>query len=361
MSLFQLPPETLFQIFDLVGSSYFRSDLSRLTVCKQWSLFARTTCFHDFYVTSKTLRRLLSSPYVQKSLPLVQDSVKLVDVRLTGLRDWSPAPPPQDAPQTADNRNVKSSITSRGREARGARMKELDKDLVRLAAMIKHSPKLRTLRIQAASERSAVQIPRPDYLFLPTIHAFLSTATNLTSLELDLSGSQLRPHPDQEEHSEGLHMCTRIAALLTTLRRLRLRLRTICPDVLKPTQHHGTKLRLTELLINLSLYHEAPHYHTTKNGHATCCGSPSGGFPQLSADLERQAHVLAAQMTAPKCVRVLTHDVPFMTMRAFDVLTGQNVVLHEKAEWDDDGIVIEGELEDQEARYHASRSWTPIA
>ena len=234
-------------------------------------------------------------------------------------------------------------------------MKELDKDLVRLAAMIKHSPKLRILRIQAASERSAIQRPRPDYLFLPTIHVFLSS-TNLTSLELDLSGTQLLPRPDQE-HSEGLHMCTRIAALLTTLRRLRLRLRTICPDVLKPTQH-STKLRLSELLINLSLYHEAPQYHNTRNGHATCCGSPSGGFLQLSADLEYQAQVLAAQMAAPKCVRVLTHDVPFMTMRAFDVLTGKSVVLHEDAEWDDDGIVIEGELEDQEARFHALRSRT---
>ncbi|KAK0747294.1 hypothetical protein B0T21DRAFT_343089 [Apiosordaria backusii] len=37
MSLLKLPPEILVQIFDHVGSSYFRSDLSRLAVCKQWS------------------------------------------------------------------------------------------------------------------------------------------------------------------------------------------------------------------------------------------------------------------------------------------------------------------------------------
>ncbi|KAF1979311.1 hypothetical protein BU23DRAFT_576932 [Bimuria novae-zelandiae CBS 107.79] len=275
MSLLQLPPETLIQIFDYVGSYYFRSDLSRLTVCKQWSKFAHTTCFRDFYVTQKTLRRLLSSPYVESSLPLVKDS---------------------------------------GRAVRAAWTTELNNDLLYLATIIKQSRKLRILRIlriQATKRR--------DYLFLSTIRAFLS-ASNLTSIKLDLCGTRLIPHQSQE-HGEGFHVCTSIAA---------------------PYYATTTNLRLNEMLINLSLSNESPL--TTSAAHATCCGSSPGGFLQLKADMEKQAQDLVAQMAAPKIVRILTHALPSIEMRAFDVLTGRNVTLSEGAEWDDDGEAIEDEV-----------------
>jgi hypothetical protein len=181
-----------------------------------------------------------------------------------------------------------------------------------------------------------------DYLCLSTISAFLS-ASNLTSLELDLCGTRLIPHQSQE-HGEGFHVCTSIAALLTTLRHLRLRMRTTCAEVLKPRQH-STNLRLNEVLINLSLSNESPL--TTSAAHATCCGSSPGAFLQLKADMEKQAQVLVTQMEAPKIVRILTHALPGIAMRAFDVLTGRNVTLSEGAEWDDDGGVIEDEVSDE--------------
>lgn len=55
MLLLQLPAEILFQKFEDVGSHYFRSDIARLTVCKKWNAFARTPCFHDLQITTKTL------------------------------------------------------------------------------------------------------------------------------------------------------------------------------------------------------------------------------------------------------------------------------------------------------------------
>ncbi|KAF1835637.1 hypothetical protein BDW02DRAFT_597127 [Decorospora gaudefroyi] len=250
MSLLQLPSETLIQIFDYVGSSYFRSDLSRLAVCKQWSKFAHTACFRDFYVTQKTVRRLLSSPYVESSLPLVKDSVETLDLALKGFEDWD-------------------SI-------------------------------------------------------------LLSRHESRTS----------------QEHGEGFHVCTSIAALLTTLRRLRLRIRSICADVLKPRQQN-TNLRLNEVLINLSLSDESPL--ATSAAHATCCASSAGGFLQLKADMEKKAQDLVAQMAAPRIVRIVTHALPSIEMRAFDVLTGRHVRLSGGAEWDDDGEAIEDEAEEEES------------
>ncbi|KAF2679297.1 hypothetical protein K458DRAFT_422337 [Lentithecium fluviatile CBS 122367] len=343
MSLIQLPPENLIQIFDYVGSSYFRSDLSRLTVCKQWSEFAHTACFREFYVTQKTLRRLLSSQYVESSLPLVKDSVETLDLDLKGFEDWDSIPLSRHDSQAVNVPNVSTWNGAHGRAVRAAWTTELNNDLLCLATIIKQSRKLRILRIQATSEIHPILrlLDRRDYLFLSTIGAFLS-ASNLASLELDLCGTRLIPHQSQER-DEGFHICKSIAALLTTLQRLRLRMRSICADVLKPRQH-STNLRLNEMLINLSLSNESPL--TTSAAHATCCGSSPGGFLQLKADMEKQAQVLVAQMSAPKIVRILTHALPSIEMRAFDVLTDRNVILSEGAEWDDDGEAIEDEVSD---------------
>lgn len=342
MLLLQLPPETITQIFDYVGAPNFRSDLSRLTVCRQWSKFARTACFQDFYVTQRTLRRLLSSPYVESSLLLVRDSVKTLDLNLRGFQDWDSSQLPHDGPEWADNtwRGV------RGLTLRASWTTELNNDLLYLANTIKQSRKLRVLRIQATSELHP-QLPlveRRDYLFPSTIRAFLS-ASNLTSLKLDLCGTQLVPC-QSHEHDEEVHTCTSIATLLTTLRCLRLRMRSICADVLKP-QQPSTSLRLNEMLINLSLSNESPL--STSATHATCCSSSSSGFLQLKADIEKQAQDLVAQMAAPKMVRILTHALPSFEMRALDVLTGRNIRLGEGAEWDDDGEVIGDEMSDEES------------
>lgn len=327
MSLLQLPPEILIQIFDYVGSSYFRSDLSRLTVCKQWSKLAHTACFRDFYVTRKTLRRLLSSPYVESSLPLVKDSVENLDLDLKGFEDWDSIPLSQHDSRTVNVLNVSTWNGAHGRAVRATWTTELNNDLLHLATIIKQSPKLRILRIQATSELHPLLrlLERRDYLFLSTIRAFL-LASNLTSLKLDLCGTRLIPYQSQE-HGEESHVCTNIAALLATLRCLRLRMRSICADVLKPRQH-STNLRLNEMLINLSLSNESPL--TTSAAHATRCGSSPGGFLQLEADMAKQAQDLVAQMEAPKIVRILTHALPSIEMRAFDVLTGRNVRLSEE-------------------------------
>jgi hypothetical protein len=147
MSLLQLPPETLIQIFDHVGSSYFRSDLSRLTVCKQWSKFACNACFRDFCVTQKTLRRLLSSPYVESSLPLVKDSVETLDLDLAGFEDWDSIPLSRHDSRAVNVLDVSTWNSAHGRAVRAAWTTNLNNDLLYLATIIKQSRELRILRI----------------------------------------------------------------------------------------------------------------------------------------------------------------------------------------------------------------------
>ena len=347
MLLLQLPLEILFQIFDFIPSSYFRSDVSRLAVCKQWSKIAYTACFRDFYVTQKTLRRLLSPPYVESGLSLVKDRMEILDLDLKGFEDWDSIPLSRDDLAVANDMIMPTWYsTTRGREVSRAWTTELNNDLLYLSTMITSSQKLRVLRIRATVELHP-QLPFPegrDYLFLSTIGPFLS-ASNITILELDLCGTKLIP-PQSQEQGEVLHLCTTIAALLTTLRRLRLRMLLICTHVLKPPET-ATNLRLNEVLINLSLPTEP--FLTPSPRIATCCGSDIFSFIDLTGDMEKQARNLAARMAAPKVVRVLSKGFPNFELRAFDVLTGKYIRLGQGAEWDDDGKTVEEEVPDEKS------------
>jgi len=92
MLLLDLPAETLIQIIEYVSSSYFREDLGRLTVCKQWYGFAHTVYLQDLQLSPKTLRHLLSSRDAEKNLLLIKESVESVELSLKGNEDWGSVP-----------------------------------------------------------------------------------------------------------------------------------------------------------------------------------------------------------------------------------------------------------------------------
>lgn len=60
MSLLQLPPEALRSIFEQIGSLFFRQDLNRLTICKQWYAFALPECQRRVTLSDGSLARLFS-------------------------------------------------------------------------------------------------------------------------------------------------------------------------------------------------------------------------------------------------------------------------------------------------------------
>lgn len=343
MSLLQLPPEILIQVMNHVGSYYFRENLERLTVCKEWFRFAHTACFRDLQLSQNTLRRLLSFPDVRRSLVLVQDSLEILNLKLTGFEDWGSIQEPQIYPQDANALYASSQDGDLGRASLTTWTTVLDNDLAQLAITAKKSPKLRIIRVQALSERHPLlpRLPRRDYLSLSAIRTLLSVE-NLVVLELDLCGTLLTP---REEYGDDFHVCTSISALLTTLRRLRIRMRSVCADVLRP-QHHGASLRLSEVLVNLSLSNESSMI--TSATHSTPCGSKSGRFLKLKADIEDQAEALIPHMVSPKIIRILTHSLPQLEMRSLDVLTGKCMKLADDMDWEDDGKTVD-DMSDSES------------
>lgn len=164
------------------------------------------------------------------------------------------------------------------------------------------------------------------------------------ALDLDLSGTALLK-PLQEDRN-SFHFCESIGALLTTLTRLRLRMRSLCAHVLKPKHHHNARVRLKEVIINLSLSFES-QMATTKV-HSGHCRSPGKGFYKLNTEMENQAKALVPQMASPKVFRILTHSVLHLEPVSFDVLTGKHMQLTEEMAWEEDGEVIE-DVSDQES------------
>ncbi|KAF2021851.1 hypothetical protein BU24DRAFT_339445 [Aaosphaeria arxii CBS 175.79] len=332
MSLLQLPPELLIQVMDYVGSSFFAEDLERLIICKYWFSVACSAYFKHLRLCQKTLRRLLSSQFVDRNLSLVKDNLEFLDIDLKGFEDWNyeylPGSP-------SDPQDLYYSDMTSTKPILAVWTTVLNHDLTQLYMTAEQSWKFRGLHIRAWSERHPHfhLRPRRDYLFLSTVRTLLM-AEHLSVLELDLCGTLLVP---RDEDGDDPHICTSISALLPTLSRLKLRMRSICAGVLTPSRH-DTKSLLKEVLINLSLSNESPLI--TSAAHSTPCDVAGGGTVQLMADIEDQAKALVACMESPKIVRILTHTLPNLELRSLDVLTGKSMTMTKDMAWEDDGEAI---------------------
>ncbi|KAI1295271.1 hypothetical protein F5Y03DRAFT_399249 [Xylaria venustula] len=227
MPLLLLPPETLSHVFGEIGTSFFREDLGRLTVCKTWFEFALPVLFKNVKLTRHTLKSLISSRVMENSAQ-IQRNLETLDLEFCELG----ATPPGENPHTwIDN---------------------LNSDVAEFATRVRQSRRLHTLRIQAlgrsASIANYINFSIGANLSLPVVLDLLSLG-NLDTLLLDLNAGLLKP---EGEERETLHLCPAISALLPTLRTLHVRMQYICPDVLKPL---GTDYRLclSTVVINTSL------------------------------------------------------------------------------------------------------------
>ncbi|KAI0803623.1 hypothetical protein GGR55DRAFT_662388 [Xylaria sp. FL0064] len=313
MPLLRLPPETLAQIFDYVGSSFFHEDLARLTVSKRWLEFALPTCFKRIALSPETLRSLATSGGMKSRSPL-ERNLEILDLELRGYNN----------PCAPSNESLANVSAETWKDV-------LDDDLTQLSILARQSRKLRTLRIRACSAPSPEALDSSEvYLSLSTIQGFLSVA-NLSVLVLDL------PAYFPNSSMKGLHICPAVGALLPTLHTLHVRMHTICPDVLRPGIS-GSNLHLSIVAVSLSLITNQPGI--TSAAHSKRCGSLAGGLLQLKADLQEQAEALVSRMVAPKTIRLLTHSLPLFEIQSLDVLTGKTMVLNDDADWDEDGKTI---------------------
>ncbi|QKX58876.1 uncharacterized protein TRUGW13939_06004 [Talaromyces rugulosus] len=332
MSLLRLPPEILMLIFDQIGSSFSREDLGRLTVCKQWLGFALPACFKCITLSQETLRNLITSGIIKKSF-LLTNSLETIDLELRGYQSCIFPPYSQEYAQEPNSLNATSSNEASRDNTAKTCIKTLKNVFAQLAIVAQQSNRLRTLRIRAWSSPEPASRPG-DYLTLATMQAFLSLE-KLRVLVLDLSGSFLDASGEQ---GNSYHICPAIGALLRTLRTLHLRMRSICPDVLKPRDPDDS-LHLSVVAINLS------HPGIMSVTHSKQCGSRGGGVLRLKAAIQEQGEVLATRMASPKTIRILNHSLPQFEIQSLDVLTGKTIILDDDMAWDEDSKTVKEESE----------------
>lgn len=329
------------QVMDYLGLSFFHEDTGRLMVCKTWFALVPAAVFDALRLSPKTLRYLLSLCDAESNLLVLKNRVETLEFEMREFDDdWS----------SLYNLQVRSRQSNTSGPAGSFRISErsppvtwrikLNEDLVRLADLAKECRKLHSVRIKAAI---IIGDPSSGYLSMSTVRSFLSV-DSLMALDLDLRGTSLSKPPGCHS-SDDFHICNSIGVLLTTLTRLRLRMRDICTEVLKPKDHHGSKLRLSEVIINLSLSYVS-RMATTKTHSASCNFAPhdklqgrySGG---LKTAMETEAKALVPMMASPKVFRILSHELSAcLSPLSFDVLTGKRMRLTEQMAWHEDGEEI---------------------
>lgn len=166
----------------------------------------------------------------------------------------------------------------------------------------------------------------------------------LSVLVIDTHAKFTRPNSGPDGGvDDHIHICPLIAAHLTSLTKLHIRMRTLCPDILKVP---GDKrdLRLKNLVINFYQPRTGEFTHSMRC--TTGQEPPAGvGVMRLMDDIRRHALILKTKMKSPEILRLLTFQLPSFNVHSYDLLKGRTMVLGSRRAWDEDGGVVDEEWE----------------
>ncbi|KAI8664554.1 hypothetical protein NCS55_00964700 [Fusarium keratoplasticum] len=322
MNLLLLPTEILLLILRLLGPAFFRCDTRRLMVSKWWYDLARLVLLRDLEFSAKSLPKFFRADMSS----LVHQHTRTVNIAFDGIQDrkavLSASPDVREKMVSDWTTNVANDLTS-------------------LAAILQDCRNLRSLKLEPRPNWRARSVFLRTWFSSDALVSLLSVA-HLTCLEFDavctgIGGASSRP---------GSHICEDISALLPTLRRLRCRMRMICPRILKPPGE-GTISSLEEVIINLNLGDLSPHAPLQ---HSYRCGIFVPGLASTwKEDMESAAKELANRMATPRVVKVLSRSVPGPQMECFDAIAQRRMMLAPDAAWEADGEEVVETTADEES------------
>ena len=234
MSLRDLPTEILLMIVHYVTGTDTtrRLDLQSLAICKRWYYLAESVLLESITIPIHKISRI--SRTSQQKIALFTRHLS-VDM---GEFDHLPLP-------TNHQRLRRPTL-----QWKGLPDKQLVSHLDRLRLLLLKCSNLESFALQIGSHFHLDDSPglRDDILSSSSPSQLLDSLwpSKITRLEIDTGGIDLHPETD--------HLCPQLALQIPSLRYVRLRLRQICPDVLRlhETNNFGPS-RIEELIINLSL------------------------------------------------------------------------------------------------------------
>ena len=322
MSFQLLPIAIQDQILKELGTCFFKEDISHLTVCKEWYIIALKIIRTDVHLGLNGVMSFVKMPLRNRDLwECVEEWTKTQMKSLT---------------ITLDDRKETWNIEGYNEDA--------DESFSRIQATLYLFEALDEFTLRLYSHFSA---PGESgyYNQIAQFHMALKLPNGLqrlSYLELDLCGCL------GMSCSGNDNLCQLLNWMLYSLRRLRVRLLSICPRLLSISREMPETLALEELIINTDL---RIGHGDGNNALARTC---NGGFddPCELDGLARAARRIVPRMSNPKIAKILWWDVSdpsSVTMDSdhsdamnklrlsYDCLTGKTTRGPLTADWSDDG------------------------
>ncbi|KAK3062764.1 hypothetical protein LTS18_003408 [Coniosporium uncinatum] len=320
MALLFLSNEILLDILRYFGASEFREDIGPLLVCKQWYNIAQTALLEDIVIDCDNVHRM----------PLGRHDFarELLPSKLTYLTIAVAEP---DAYQHLP---VEGSSRVETGKKRVVAFREQLPDIV---CFLRTCNKLRTCTVLVGilpelepSEAGIAGAKNYARWHHSLQDMFGTIGSRLTSLVMDNTGFGLEAY----EQGAGHLTCLIICGLLPSLHRLRVRLRTICPELLDV----GPSCRVLpskELIINLGFWDA----RLAKHDSVRCCDSKR---IRNVLDL-REKMVTATKAMLPRCpalevarvIMAYTYDSP--DIEVLNCINDDRTVLDTRSDWDGEG------------------------
>lgn len=324
----QLPSEIWLMILEHLPPSFFQQDIRRLALSRRWYSLAFPAFYPRIEYTPRVISRLVhrKSAALDRSRALLRKSLRSVHIVLEGLPPITLATPG----------GAGGGFSLGGTTAAGdpdLAVYNTPSNLARFLLMLFECHELTsinfTARWQNPSWRADPLQHRSGgggssgggggggggYLCIHTLDPYLGLLTNVTSLDLDLCGTDV-----VDLAGQPVHFCESVRPLLARgLKTLRLRLRRICHFALWPLDE-GEAVTLGEL--RLSVYLGRVSENNPKLNASSSCASPAGwGWASPMDELRARMRALVKVMREPRRA-TMEHLAPSGEVHVWDAKTG---------------------------------------
>lgn len=329
MPLLSLPLELQQHVFRFLGSGWFQSDASRLTISKSWYRVARPVFNAQLRFTDRNLTAFSNAVESGSgSIDTLRAEVQAVELEIEEFADWNKGL----SKTNFGNQSTARTLRDAGWGARWGFWAKthwavaLEKGISALAMFLRTCRALQTVRITAAGkyETWLLNVPRRGILGADTL-AQMMDLKSITRLDLD---SFSLSHVNSDMSDEDLkradsHSCRTVSRLLPQLRYLRLRTFFMCPAMLELSDGHPETF-LKEVEIYTSIYLKDGEDEITVFARPCDAGDELEPFSKTRERIREQFEALAAKSPALRVARIKWDVFPVGVMQSLDVLTGES-------------------------------------
>ncbi|KKZ68194.1 hypothetical protein EMCG_06155 [[Emmonsia] crescens] len=390
-----VPPEILLEILQYVGADELRANnLETLLICKYWYCIASTVLLEDVKLSATGLKKFLALQQPEMATPenncepqhqpqgpqhqhqhqgvaCTRPRTKLepesalvhecttptstqtasLSIRLVGYPGWPTLIDPKTQQVIPERFKMLTDWADKTRA-----------DITRLSSWLSTLKTLTRFRFQAEGEsnlRSTMQAhlfeQMKSYLHADAVALLCKSipAQRLRVLELDTCGSAFMAADANGAgvgHVSGKeHICPLIGKYVPYLRRLRVRMHRICPEVFGADSKNNMRYTTArkELVFHLSLYDPLKKVTNAKSAVPCLVDRPCGRDVLINNMIEG-ANVMARQMPNLKAT-VLYHVYPF-DLVAMNCRTGETKMVDGQVDWlDNEDLVFEDGVSGQTA------------